>query len=275
MSKQSLIGTICCLSLFLGCFFVSGNAGAYWNIVALIVVCSGTLGGTFLSFSFPHIKRSLITLKQVWTAPKKSTEELVDTLLELSVRSKCNGPACYEQFEKENTDTYLQEMAGLLADNYKEEEVREILGTQIRFFKFRRGQDERILRHMAAIAPAFGVAGSVIGLIGLLMGIGDTAQILKHIPIALVSTLYGLILGNFLLAPLAENIAQKTEEDILHQVLSLEAGIAMLQETHPYKVEKLLSSYLPPEQRALRKDRIRETRRRYAEHSPASAQNAG
>lgn len=275
MSKQSLIGTISCLALFIGCFFVSGNAGAYWNIVAFIVVLSGTLGATFLSFSFSNITRSLKSLRQVFFLPKESTENLVDKLLELSVRSKCNGPVSFEQFEKENTDTFLQELAGLLADNYKEEEIREIMGTQMRFFKFRRAQDERVLRHMGAIAPAFGVAGSVIGLIGLLMGIGDTDQILKHIPIALVSTLYGLIMGNFLFSPLAENIAQNTEEEILHQVLGLEAGIAMLHETHPYKVEKLLSSYLPPEQRALRKYRIRKTRRKYAEQAPGSAQNAG
>jgi chemotaxis protein MotA len=259
------------LSLFIGCFFVSGNAGAYWNMVAFIVVFSGTLGATFLSFSFSNIKRSLKSLRKVLFTPKRTTGELVDNLLELSVRSKCSGPSCFEQFEKESTDSYLQEMAGLLADNYKEEEIREILGTQMRFFKFRRGQDERILRHMATIAPAFGVAGSVIGLIGLLMGIGDTAQILKHIPIALVSTLYGIILGNFLFSPLAENIAQKTEEEILHQVLSLEGGVAMLHETHPYKIEKLLSSYLPPEERALRRERIREKRREYAGNSQAAA----
>jgi len=100
------------------------------------------------------------------------------------------------------------------------------------FFKIRREETERILRTMAQICPAFGLVGSVVGLIGMLAGVGSTAVILATLPIALTSTLYGVILANFFLIPFAENIR-----------------IAIDSEIKPRVLERKLKSFLTPSSR--------------------------
>ena len=95
------------------------------------------------------------------------------------------------------------------------------------FFRLRREDSERILRSIADYFPAFGIIGSVVGLITMLGGIGDTSVILKAIPIALTSTLYGLIFANFFFLPFAATIKERTNQEILLQKIIMEGTIAI------------------------------------------------
>jgi len=117
------------------------------------------------------------------------------------------------------------------------------------FFKIRREETERILRTMAQICPAFGLVGSVVGLIGMLAGVGSTAVILATLPIALTSTLYGVILANFFLIPFAENIRERTHQELLLQKIIMEGIIAIDSEIKPRVLERKLKSFLTPSSR--------------------------
>ena len=91
-------------------------------------------------------------------------DEIVETLLKISVRSRYDGILALEKFENQTTVSFLKSALAMMVDGYREQEVREILTTELAFFRQRRQQHERVFRHMARLAPAFGVAGSVIGL---------------------------------------------------------------------------------------------------------------
>ncbi|MFQ5780599.1 MAG: motility protein A, partial [Nitrospiria bacterium] len=155
----------------------------------------------------------------------------------------------------------------ILVDGYKEDEIREVLITEMYFFKQRREQNERVFRSMARAAPAFGIIGSVIGLIGMLSGIGDAGVIIKTIPIALTSTLYGILLSNFLLTPIAENIYIRTQEELLLQKLIINGVIAISSEQNTYKLEKKLCSFLTPSARPGHQRSFEEIRKKYLKMS--------
>ena len=106
-----------------------------------------------------------------------------------------------------------------------------------------------MFRHAARLAPAFGVAGSVIGLIAMLAGIGDPEVILRSIPIALTSTLYGIVLSNFILTPIAESIRAKTERELLLQKLVTDGVIIIRREPNPVRLATKLESFLTPSAR--------------------------
>jgi chemotaxis protein MotA len=116
---------------------------------------------------------------------------------------------------------------------------------------------------MAVYSPAFGLAGSVIGLIGLLYGIGDTGEVLKYIPIALISTLYGILFGNLVWSPMAEVIKDRTEREILTQKMIIDATAAIKSETNPYILERKLTSFLTPAARQEARESFSDIRRRY------------
>ena len=116
----------------------------------------------------------------------------------------------------------------------------------------RREETERVLRTMAEVAPAFGLVGSVVGLIGMLAGVADTEVILATLPIALTSTLYGIILSNFFLIPFAENIRERTHQELFLQKIIMEGVIAIESEIKPRILERKLKSFLTPSSRKSR-----------------------
>ena len=104
---------------------------------------------------------------------------------------------------------------------------------------------------MADVAPSFGIVGSVVGLIGMLAGIGDASVILATIPIALTSTLYGIILSSFVFTPFMSNIRERTLEELFLQKIITEGIVSIAEDIHPRLLERKLRSFLTPSARNL------------------------
>jgi chemotaxis protein MotA len=105
------------------------------------------------------------------------------------------------------------------------------------------------LLSLAEICPSFGVVGSVVGLIAMLGGVDDTSVILKTIPIALTSTLYGVIFANFFFLPFAANVRERTNHELLLGKIIMEGVVAIGSELHPRTLEYKLKAFLTPSSR--------------------------
>jgi chemotaxis protein MotA len=265
MNRKNIIGVSISLLLFVGSFLLTGAASAYWNLAAFMVVVSGLVTAMLVSYPAEHVKNAFKVARNAYTNGHATSEEIVNTLLDLSVKSKVDGLLSLERSETQATSSFLRNGLILLVDNYKEEEIRETLNSEMAFFNLRRQQSERFFQTMARMAPAFGVAGSVIGLIGLLMGINDTAVILKNIPVAFISTLYGLVLSNLIFSPIAENINYSTRVELLNQKLVLEGIVAISKEQNSYKLERKLASFLSPSEREGKTEALRRITRKYVQ----------
>jgi chemotaxis protein MotA len=265
MLRRNLVfGGVCSL-IFISCFFFGeGGTIVYFNIVSFLVVSSGTIGAAFLSFPYERIKNAYkVALNSYKKDVINSPDHIVNILLDISVRSRSNGILSLEKLEETTQITFLKNGLGLLVDGYREDEIRSILHNEIYYFKIRRQHSERVFRTMALLAPGFGVAGSIIGLIGMLYGVGDTGVILKTIPVALTSTLYGIVFSYYILVPVAENIYSKTQQELYLQSIITDGIIEIGQEQNLYKLEKRLSSFLTPSARAGKEESLQELRKRY------------
>lgn len=249
MIKSNLIAVVLFASIFIGSFAIGENTGLFFNLLGLVIVLSGLLGALFLSYPTKSIGIACGVAWNAYRIELPSHERIIETLMELSVRSRSKGMIALEDAEETTTISYLKRTLSLLMDNYRMEEMRNILQTEMYYFKQRRIQHERLIRHAARLAPAFGVAGSVIGLIAMLSGIGDPDVIIKSIPVALTSTLYGIVLSNFLLIPMAENLHSKTQNELLIQKLITDGVIAIRYEQNPYRLVRKLESFLTPSAR--------------------------
>jgi len=265
MNRKNLIGVSISLIIFIGSFMLTGAAGAYWNLAAFLVVVSGLITAMLISYPFNHVKNACKVAKNAYANEQATSEAIVNMLLDLSVKSKVDGVLSLERTEAKATSSFMKNGLILLVDNYKEEEIRECLNAEMAFFNLRRQQSERFFQTMARMSPAFGVAGSVIGLIGLLMGINDTSVILKNIPVAFISTLYGLVLSNLIFSPIAENINFSTRAELLNQKLVLEGIVAISKEQNSYKLERKLASFLSPSEREGKTETLRRITRKYVQ----------
>lgn len=247
--RKNLIGLAICVILFCSGFAIHGNVGLYFNLAALLIVVGGTFGATFISF---QKKRLMIVYKVLTTSYStrvKEPEEIVEILVDLSVKSRLKGLFSLEEDEETTSMTFLRRALGFLVDGYKSDQIRDFLNTEMYHFKIRREQSERVLRTMAEIAPAFGVVGSVVGLISLLAGVEDASVILATVPIALTSTLYGIVLANLFFLPFAANIRERTDRELLLQKIITDGVLAIESEVNPRSLEMKLKSFLTPSSR--------------------------
>ena len=198
MNRKNIVGVFLAGLIFLASFWLSGGIALYWNAAAFAIVISGLAVAVMLSYPVEQVVQAFRVVRTTYTNRLTTHEEIVDTLLDLSVRSRMDGMLSLEKAGEQTTMSFLKNGLMLLVDNFDEAEIKDCLRTEMSFFNMRRNESERVFQSMARFAPAFGVAGSVIGLIGLLMGIDNPAVILKHIPVAFISTLYGVVLSNMI-----------------------------------------------------------------------------
>ncbi|WDP90533.1 MAG: MotA/TolQ/ExbB proton channel family protein [Desulfobacter sp.] len=244
--KLNIIGVCFCFLLFCTGFAFSGNVGLYANLAGAVIVVGGTLTAVFLGYRMERIVILLKVIAASYTRPSVSADTIVKVLVDLSIKRKIKGILSLEKEEEETTIVFLRRAIGLMVDNYSPEQIREALNAEMFFFRKRRDENLRLLRAMGDVAPAFGLVGSVVGLIGMLGGIGDSATLMATIPIALTSTLYGIILANMVCYPIGANIRERTSQELLLQRIITEGIVAIAEDIHPRALDKKLKSFLTP-----------------------------
>lgn len=214
-----------------------------------MIVVGGSATAALLSFQVQRLRIVWRVVRASYRSRLKSEAEIVDILINLAIKSRMEGILSLQQDETETSIHFLRRGLGCLVDNYEPQQIRDILNTEMYFFKLRREDSERVLRTIADFCPAFGIVGSVAGLIPMLAGIDDTGIILKTVPLALTSILYGLILANFFFIPFAANLRERTNQELLLQKIILEGIIAIQGELNPTVLRTKLLSFLTPSER--------------------------
>lgn len=249
MSHRNFIGLFCCVGIFLTGFLLNGNVALYFNLAGLLIVVGGTLGATLLSYSVARLKIVYLVLSECYRNQVKEPEDIVLILVDLSVKMRFRGMLSLQEDEKETSVLFLRRALGFLVDGLPAEHIRDSLNSEMYFFRLRREESERVLRSIAHLLPSFGLAGSVVGLIGMLAGVGDSATILATVPVALTSTLYGVVLSNFFFMPFATVVRERTEHELILQKIILEGVLAIEHEVDPRLLERRLKSFLTPSSR--------------------------
>lgn len=263
--NHSVIGIAICTLLLIGSMLIGDGRTLMFNLEGLVVVIAGTLGAVFISYPFQVLRVATRVAINSYKTKVPSAKEIVDSLLHLSLLSKIDGLLALEQGEDRASVLFLKRALSMLVDGFSVDELRDALYTEIHFFQQRRSLQERVFRHMAILAPAFGVAGGVIGLVGMLAGIGDTGVILRTIPVALTSTLYGILVAYFICIPIAENIHARTQEELLIHKLIAEGVTLIGQEYNTMRLQTRLQSFITPHERDIQNMSIKDIRDKYEE----------
>jgi len=261
VEKKTLIGITASILVLVAGFVINGSIGLYFNVVSILIVLGGVFGAAFISFRWERLVIVYRVLRSLYRTKVRTPEEIVEILVDLSVKSKVSGILSLQDDQEETSINFLKRALGLLVDGFPKEQIREILTTEMYFFKLRRQESERVLRTIAEVCPPFGLIGSIVGLLGLFSTGYDDASVLSAIATALTATVYGAVLAYFLFIPFAAHIRERTDNELLLQKIMLEGVIAIESELKPRMLELKLKSFLTPSSRVgniVSLERIRE-----------------
>lgn len=243
-------GTILGVGLiFLGIFLNGGGIGVFIDYPALLIVLGGTIASTLINFKFSQVKSVLRLLWIALSGQGTSPSDAIRLLVGFAEKARREGLLAMEEEAEELEDHFLKKGIRLVVDGTDPETVRQIMDIELTFLEERHRAGHQIFDHMGAMAPAFGMLGTLIGLVIMLGHLDDPDRIGPAMAVALITTFYGLILANLVFIPIAGKLRVKTEEEILLREVMIEGILSIQAGENPHIVEQKLHSFLPPKAR--------------------------
>jgi chemotaxis protein MotA len=175
-------------------------------------------------------------------------EAIIQELVSLSHIARKEGLL---KLEKQPVDDpFLKKAIMYCVDGHEPEFIQEVLDKEIELTIERHGQGRGIFTAVGDAAPAFGMIGTLIGLVGMLGNMKDPNSIGPAMAVALLTTLYGAIMANLVALPIADKLKRRSQEEELNKRLVVEGVLGLQKGLNPRVLEELLSTFLPPKKRA-------------------------
>jgi len=220
------------------------------SLSSIFIVGGGVIASTMVNYSFTDIKESFPTIVSMIKAKDIDLRTDIELMNLFAKRSRRDGLLQLENDISEIDDGFLRGGLQLAVDGVKKENLEEILSDQIQAAKGRIEMTVNLLYSMAGYAPAFGMVGTVIGMVLMLQNISDAESLGKGLSVALLTTLYGAVLANLVFTPLAGKLDYLSELDINRKLMFRSAILSMVEQENPRIMEKKMLNYVDPRSRA-------------------------
>lgn len=257
MNKSAIFGIIMAFAVFIGAAVTSVNdMKVFLDFHAFLIVIGGTLAASLISFSSKSILSLIkIFLKRV-LGKNDETKEAIREIVDLARGYRENDNYLKEKVVSIK-NLFLKEAIEMMTEGAIDpQEMDKILIKRMTSIHRHYESDAEMFKTLSKFPPAFGLLGAVIGMIALMQNLGGADAFKKVGPsmaVALVATMYGIAVANFIFLPLAENLIKANHADNMSRMIVVD-GIKLLRaKKHPIVVEETLKSYLTPTERAAMK----------------------
>ena len=202
MDKGTLFGVLAGILLVGGSIALGSGVQIFLSPSSLLIVCGGTLAATAIAFPTRELKLIPPVVRRVFKDPKSEMLAIMQFLMECRKITSKEGPLALEKMAQDAPSNPLRKGLALIADGTDAKALREILTTEQMTLEAHHRVGQRIFNEMGKFAPAFGMIGTLIGLVQMLATLDDPASIGPSMAVALLTTFYGALLANMFFLPM-------------------------------------------------------------------------
>jgi len=255
MDIASIIGLILGVgSLVLGYTMDNGDLKALWLVSAFIIVVGGSAGSVAISYGFSELKKMPVLLLQIFKTPKSTRSKTIDYIVSLSEQSRREGLLSLEKMLENNDpktplDPLLKKGMLMVIDGADLEQIKELLETEIYVYEERTKTEISTFESFAGYAPAFGMIGTIMGLIQVLANMESPEQMASSIAVAFITTLYGVVIANIICMPTVNKLKVRLKAELLEKDMIIEGVCSIRNGLNPKMLRDKLSSYAETEPR--------------------------
>ena len=224
---------------------VFSNLKAFIDIPSMAITIGGTIGVMMISFPAGAFKKIGKHLKVIVKPYKFDPEQSISQIVELATEARMKGLLSLEDKLNEIDEPFLHNSLLLVVDSVDSEKVRQVMVTELDQLDERHALDRGFYEKAASYAPAFGMIGTLVGLILMLGNMADVDALAKGMAVALITTLYGSLLANIVCLPIASKLKARHDEEFLCKQLVLEGVLAIQEGENPKFIEEKLYKLLP------------------------------
>ena len=248
LDTGTLMGVLAGIFLIAVAIIRGGDAGVFININSGLIVVGGSIATAFIAFPAKKITTLMPVIYNAFKPGVYEPEDYVDDIMRLASKYRSGGMKQLENEEGKVDNRFLKNGIAMIVDGYNAKEIHELMDREMNAMLDRHNSGQKVLRFMSVQAPVFGMAGTLIGLVQMLMHIDDPSTIGPALATALITTFYGLMLANPVLTPLAAKLSMRTDmEGVLGR--SIRVGIIGIHDrVNPQKIQRNMNALLPPSQ---------------------------
>jgi chemotaxis protein MotA len=248
MDTGTLLGALAGFFLITVAIIRGGDAGIFLNINSALIVIGGALSTSFIAFPSKKVLDMVKIIRNAFKPNVYEPEDYVDDITRLASVYRSRGMKQLENEESTLDNRFLKNGIGMIVDGYNAKEIHEIMERELNAMNERHNSGIKVIRFIALQAPVFGMAGTLIGLVQMLMHLDDPSTIGPALATALITTFYGLMLANLIMTPLAAKLTTRTDmEGILCKAIRI-GIIGIHDRVNPQKIQRSMNALLAPSQ---------------------------
>ena len=227
---------------------LGGDFRMFYDLHAIIVIFGGSTAATLIRFPIGAMVHGLpLGIKYAFTVRATTTRELVDEIAGLAEIARKSGPVGLEKITPE--DAFLSKGIRFVADGYDADFIRDNLERDRDNFLTHLDEGQKIYRAYGDCAPAFGMIGTLLGMVQMFANMTDPSKLGPFMAVALLATLYGALVANLICLPIADKLHVKLVDEEINRTLIID-GILMIRDSKsPTLVREMLLAYLPEKHR--------------------------
>ena len=232
----------------------NSDTSIYINLSGILFVVGGSFSATAITFSLPDLGSIFVSFWSALRRREMAPEKIVENLVDVS-KILTENPKAYERSKNEANHHFTKDGLDMIENGFPVEKIENILITAVSERRNTVQNEIEVLRTMAKYPPAFGMIGTVLGLVALLHGLGvdsSTASIGANMSIALGTTLYGLLLANYIFLPMSDNLLTRLKHDLHIRRIIVEAILLIKEGEDPVIIQETLNAFVKPKNRVKR-----------------------
>lgn len=226
---------------------LSGSLGTFMDTASIFIVLGGTIAATLISFPLKNVLNTFKVVKNVFTEKDSKADELIKEIIDLANIARKEGLLALEEAVNNTENTFLKKGIMLIVDGTDPELVRNILETELIFTEERHGEGQGIFETMGTFAPAFGMIGTLIGLINMLKELEDPSTVGPNMSVALITTFYGAVLANLFFLPVANKLKGRSKKELAKKEMMVEGLLSIQAGENPRIIEEKLKTFIAPQ----------------------------
>jgi len=250
MDINTLLGTLLAFGLVLYSMAIGpGGIPVFYDKPSVILVLGGLLGVTMMAFPMSDLKH--VAKVMLVTAMRKSPSpiEEIERIVEYANLARKEGLLALETRLSAVNDRFFAKGIQLVIDGFSADTVRDIMELEAEYEDQRHGTGRKMTDYMALMSPAFGMIGTLVGLVQMLQDLSDPSSIGLGMAVALLTTLYGAVLANMIFIPVTVKLEMVAKAEILLRKLMVEGIVAIQSGEKPQLIREKLKGFLSPSAR--------------------------
>ncbi len=254
MDLATIVGLASGVVLIAVAMIIGGSPLIFVDVPSILIVVGGVVAVTFIMFPMRTVLGSIQVAIKAFREDPWNLDAIIDQMVGLSRLARTNGILALEDAEKDIQNPFLKKGIQLAVDGNEEELIRFIMATDVSFTQQRHAIGQKVFKQMGAMGPAFGMIGTLIGLVQMLESLDDPSTIGPAMAVALLTTFYGALIANLVCLPIANKLEFRSKQEALAKQVVTEGIVSIMQGANPKVLKDKLEAFVPPTLRREKRD---------------------